>query len=176
MAKAAEVRFYFDADILGLAHIIAALRADCTYPGDPGAEINRRTRPPCTIKPDTPDPMWVPEVTRSGWIIISRDYHIRENPVERRIVRECGARMVALSGRDAPTKWGQLELLMMRWRKIEALSAEPGPFIYRASLSAFRALDLDDDGARPVRPSPRPHGGPTTGVDAGIGDGSEKLF
>jgi hypothetical protein len=39
---------------------------------------------------------------------------------------------------------GQLELLMMRWRRIEALVAEPGPFIYLASRSRFEQISLDD--------------------------------
>lgn len=30
--KPAEVRFYFDADILGLGKLISGLRPDCTYP------------------------------------------------------------------------------------------------------------------------------------------------
>jgi hypothetical protein len=30
------VRFYFDADVLGLAKVMVQLRSDVTYPGDPG--------------------------------------------------------------------------------------------------------------------------------------------
>jgi hypothetical protein len=41
-AKPATIRFYFDADVLGLAHVVAGLRSDATYPGDPGAVIKRR--------------------------------------------------------------------------------------------------------------------------------------
>jgi hypothetical protein len=37
--KEAEVRIYVDADIMGLGLILAALRNDVTYPGDPGAEF-----------------------------------------------------------------------------------------------------------------------------------------
>jgi hypothetical protein len=33
--KPATVRFYFDADVLGLAKILVQVRADVTYPGDP---------------------------------------------------------------------------------------------------------------------------------------------
>lgn len=33
--KPADVRFYFDADILGLAKLIAGLRSDVTYPAIP---------------------------------------------------------------------------------------------------------------------------------------------
>lgn len=53
--KPAEVRFYFDADILGLGKLISGLRPDCTYPGDPGDVIHKRQRPPCSItSPDLP--------------------------------------------------------------------------------------------------------------------------
>jgi hypothetical protein len=52
--------------------------------------------------------------------------------------------MVALSGQDAANKWLQLELLMRRWRNIEALLGEPGPFIYLAQRARFFALPLDD--------------------------------
>ncbi len=38
--KLATVRFYFDADILGLAKVVGMLRPDVTYPG--------RRRPPVT--------------------------------------------------------------------------------------------------------------------------------
>lgn len=140
--RRAEVRFYFDADILGLAHIIAGLRNDCTYPGDPGDTIHKRRRPPCPIT-EKDDRDWVPRVAEMGWLIISRDHNIRQNPAERRAVRESGARMVALSGQDAGNKWDQLGLLMQRWPKIEALYHEPGPFIYLASRSRMTLLDLD---------------------------------
>jgi hypothetical protein len=33
-ARPATVRFYFDADVLGVAKVVAALRSDVTYPGD----------------------------------------------------------------------------------------------------------------------------------------------
>ncbi len=140
--RRAEVRFYFDADILGVAHVIAALRPDCTYPGDPGAVIHRRRRLPCPVmKKDDED--WVPRVAELGWLIITRDHNIRENPEERRAVRVSGARMVALSGQDAGNKWDQLRLLMQRWPQLEKLAGEPGPFIWLASRSRMTLLDLD---------------------------------
>ncbi len=43
--RAAQVRIYVDADILGLGKILASLRNDVTYPGDPGADIHKRHRP-----------------------------------------------------------------------------------------------------------------------------------
>jgi hypothetical protein len=45
--RAAQVRIYVDADILGLGRILGSLRNDVTYPGDPGAVIHKRQREPC---------------------------------------------------------------------------------------------------------------------------------
>jgi hypothetical protein len=42
--RAAQVRIYVDADILGLGKILGSLRVDVTYPGDPGAVIHKRQR------------------------------------------------------------------------------------------------------------------------------------
>lgn len=140
--KPAQVRFYFDEDILKLAHTIARLRPDCTYPGDPGEEIHRRKRSACPVERGTKDTVWVPRVSQLGWLIISRDFRISENPAERRAVQEAGARMVALSGDDATQTWGQLELLMKYWRRIDELQRQPGPFIYLASRSRLKPLDL----------------------------------
>src|SRR6266566_7362711 len=54
--RAAQVRIYIDADILGLGKILASLRNDVTYPGDPGAFVHKRQRPPCPIaRPDVLD-------------------------------------------------------------------------------------------------------------------------
>ena len=72
--RAAQVRFYVDADILGLGKILGSLRNDVTYPGDPGAVIHKRQREPCPIaSPDVLDTDWIPQVAARGWLIITRD-------------------------------------------------------------------------------------------------------
>ena len=72
--RAAQVRFYVDADILGLGKILGGLRNDVTYPGDPGAVLHRRHRAPCPIaSPDVLDTDWIPEVAARGWLIVTRD-------------------------------------------------------------------------------------------------------
>lgn len=48
--------------------------------------------------------------------------------------------MVALSGRDAKTKWDQLEIVMSQWRAIEKLTALPGPFIHTATRTALNKV------------------------------------
>jgi hypothetical protein len=143
-ARPAEVRFYFDADVLGLAKLVCQERADCTYPGDPGRRIKRRERPPCPVEsPAMKDYEWIPLVAAQGWVIITRDRRIQDRPAEIRAVRDHGAKMVNLGSNDAGTTWQQLEVLMTRWREIDALPEQPGPFIYIATRrGAFRKVNL----------------------------------
>lgn len=93
-----SVRYYIDADLLGLAHILAGLRPDVTYPGDPGATVKRQVRPPCPVQdPGTKDEEWLRVVGRRGWAV-------------------------------------------SRWRDIERLRAQPGPFVYRLTRTGITAL------------------------------------
>jgi hypothetical protein len=132
--RPATVRFYFDADVLGLAKLLARERADFTYPGDPGGQIKKRVRPPCPITtPQARDEDWIPIVAAQRWLIISRDRHIQEKPAELNAVRIHNAKLVTLAGKEAGSTWAQLEVLMSQWREIEALADEPGPFIYVAT-------------------------------------------
>lgn len=144
MARPAEVRFYIDADVLGLAKVLARLRPDFTYPGDPGAVVHKRQRPPCPVtSPEVKDRIWIPQVAGLGWLIITRDSKIQQYRAELAAVRDNGARMVALGGRDAKNTWMQLELFMTQWRAIEGLTRQEGPFICTATRTgALRAIDL----------------------------------
>ena len=49
--RTAQVRLYVDADLLGLGKLLAGLRNDVTYPGDPGAVIHKRQRASCGDEP-----------------------------------------------------------------------------------------------------------------------------
>ena len=142
--KPADVRFYLDADVLGLAKLLVQVRNDVTYPGDPGGVVQKRERPACVITdPATLDEDWIPEVARRGWVIVTRDSHIQDHPAEIAAVRDNGARMVALAGAYAIGTWAQLEVFMTQWRAIERCPDEPGPFIYSATRTTFRSVGLD---------------------------------
>jgi hypothetical protein len=142
--RPAIVRFYFDADVLGLAKVLTRLRADVTYPGDPGGVVNKRSRPPCPItRTSIRDRDWIPQVAEWGWLIVTRDTRIQHRRAELTAVRSSGARMIALAAPDARTTWAQLEVFMTQWRAIEAATHEPGPFIYTATRTSLRAIDLD---------------------------------
>ena len=81
--KPAKLRFYVDADTLGLAHMLTAVRSDVTYPGDPGGTLDGRERPPCDIAPSTPDQDWIPLVAERGLVVITRDRRIAQRTAER---------------------------------------------------------------------------------------------
>lgn len=132
-----------DADILGLAKVLAPLRPDVTYPGDSGAVIHSRHRPSCKItRASTPDREWIPIVAAEEWLIITRDRAIQDHRLEVAAVLDHSARMVALSSAEAGTKWGQLEVVMSCWHDIEALEGRPGPFVFTATRSGLTEVDL----------------------------------
>ncbi|MCY4087282.1 MAG: hypothetical protein OXG37_10520 [Actinomycetia bacterium] len=124
----AQVRFYFDTDVLGLAHVVAGLRADATCPGDPGATIGGRRRPKCPIT-DTNvlDSDWIPKVAANGWTISTRDARIERRPAERQAVVNYDAEMFVITSRGNLSKWDQLEVLMSRWRQIDEQAGRPRP-------------------------------------------------
>ena len=133
-ARQAHVRFYFDADVLGLAKIIAEVRPDTTYPGDLGGKVKGgRVRPACTVTNRAEiDEVWIPETAQQNWLIITRDRRIQEHRAEIEAVRVSGARMITLAAREARNTFDQLEVLMCNWRAIERKLDEAGPFIYTA--------------------------------------------
>ncbi|RFZ51504.1 hypothetical protein MSS2_03465 [Mycobacterium marinum] len=142
--KDAEVRFYFDADILGLAHVVCSLRPDCTYPGDKGKKIKRHIRGECVIRePKTADREWIPIVATRGWVAITRDGDIQNHLSLLQLVKEYQLRLVTLTGADAGTPWRQLGILIPQWRNIESLVDREGPVVIAATRTGFRNVDID---------------------------------
>lgn len=141
--RPADVRFYVDADLVGVAKVLVSLRTDVTFPGDPGGVLHSRDRPPCPVtEVGTRDEVWIPVAAAHGWLIVTRDRHISSRPAELAAVREHGAKMVNLSSDTAGTRWEQLRVLLAHWPELEALQAVTGPFMYRASLTRLVPVDL----------------------------------
>jgi hypothetical protein len=141
-AKPAPVRYYVDADLLGLAKILVQVRGDVTYPGDPGGLTrSRRVRRPCIITdPDTEDDVWIPETAHQGLLIITRDRHIQDHRAEIEAVRSSGARMINLAGEEAVNTFAQLEVLMCQWRYVTSQPAARERAVH---------LRTDEDGTPP---------------------------
>jgi hypothetical protein len=143
--KDADVRFYFDADILGLAHIVCALRPECTYPGDPGVKIKRQIRSPCIVEnPRAKDREWIPVVGGQNWVAITRDKDIQSHLSLLQLVKEYRLRLVTLTGADAGAPWGQLGIVLPQWKNIESLVDKPGPIVVAATRTGFRHIDVDE--------------------------------
>lgn len=141
-ARPATVRFYFDADVLGVAKVVAALRYDVTYPGDPGATIHRRIRPACPITtPAARDESWIPEVACRGWLVVTRDRHTQGRP-EIAAVRDSGTKMVTLSAADAGSIWNPTGGRDDELAELEDLASQEGPFVWRATRSGLGAVNL----------------------------------
>jgi hypothetical protein len=133
------IRFYVDADLLGVAKILADLRSDVTYPGDSGGRgPDGFERPRCPIQPGDKDIDWLPQVARAGWIIISRDRHIQHRPAERATLVDSGARMFRLDARHGLNKWQQLEIIVTQWRRFEEMLELPGPWLYMVTRTTVR--------------------------------------
>lgn len=89
------------------------------------ASVSRR--PPCPIATTAaPDTERLPIVAAKEWLIISRDHNIREDIAERRAVRESGAKMAALAGNDARTKWANLSWSCGAGRESRQWPSSPG--------------------------------------------------
>ena len=111
--RPATIRFYVDADTLGLARILVGLRSDVTFPGDPGGVIHRRVRPSCPIdQTSTPDTEWIKQVAQQGWLIITRDQRIAKRYRERQAVAEHGARVIAITSKEQLDNWKILEIVI----------------------------------------------------------------
>lgn len=139
--KPAKLRFYVDADTLGLAQLLTAVRSDVTYPGDPGGVIDGRERPACDIDPATPDHEWIPLVAEKGLVVITRDRRISQRTAEKAAVREAGGRHVAITSQQPLRKFEILEVVVCQWRKIEEFTNLSGPFIYGITRTSIRKLD-----------------------------------
>jgi hypothetical protein len=79
-------------------------------------------------------------VAELGWIVITRDRHMLSRPAERFEIVQSGGRHVRLDpSKKQLRKWDQLELLMIRWKSIEAIADNPGPWVYAATRTRLRA-------------------------------------
>ena len=133
------IRFYVDADLLGTAKLLTAVRPDVTYPGDPGGRgSDGFERAPCPILPGEKDVDWLPRVADAGWVTITRDRHIQHRPAEREVLLAAKARMIRLDARHGLNKWQQLEIIVTQWRRFEELAELPGPWLYMATRTTLR--------------------------------------
>ncbi|MDP9409578.1 MAG: hypothetical protein M3P70_03590 [Actinomycetota bacterium] len=91
---------------------------------------------------ETDDDVWIPRVTRAGLAIITRDVHIESRTSEINAVLASRARMFAITSTERLDNWGLLEVVVTRWREMEAAAEDDGPFIYKVTRSGLATVDL----------------------------------
>jgi hypothetical protein len=94
-----------------------------------------------------PDEIWIPEVTRRGWVILMKDDKIRLKPLERAAVVQAGARVFCITNAQITGDEMAARLIAHR-HKIIRLSRNPGPYVYGVYTDGLKRLFPRDP--RPV--------------------------
>lgn len=80
--------------------------------------------------PNTPDTVWIPEVARRGWVLVTRDKHIRSKSLEIEALVRTGLPTFIFMQKHDPDMWGWVELVVKRWAEIKTFAAgQRRPFI-----------------------------------------------
>jgi hypothetical protein len=127
-----SVTFFFDVSIPPpVAEALAKVRDDIHWAGESGMPTR-----------DRPDEEWLKFVADQGWTAMMRDKRVRYRPGEKAALTAPGVRgafILTTSGNS--NRWEILELLVVRWRRIEEVVAnETPPFIYSITRAGVRPL------------------------------------
>ena len=81
--------------------------------------------------PSTPDHDWLPEVGRSGWILVTRDDRVRRNPAELLALKESRVGAFFLGGKDR-SRCELIQQVVRNWPRMKELAGKtPKPFAFR---------------------------------------------
>ncbi len=82
---------------------------------------------------DAPDIEWIPEVARRNWVLITKDQHIRRNPLEREAYRAAKLRGFVATGKDMNAQ--ELGDLLVRCLPgmVRRTAGKLGPSLYAIS-------------------------------------------
>jgi hypothetical protein len=91
---------------------------------------------------DEDDQVWLPEVARRGWIILTKDKRIRRRPIEKQALVASGARAFVLSSGNMRGR-EMADLLVAKLRKIERVVLKTNaPFVAVVTRTAVQVLQL----------------------------------
>ncbi|RYG59180.1 hypothetical protein EON80_26020 [bacterium] len=83
------------------------------------------------FRDDTPDVVWLPDVGKRGWNVLTRDKAIQSNPLEKRAVQNAKVGYFVLSSRDV-TGFEVAEIIVRALTAIEKIAVnQEKPFIAR---------------------------------------------
>lgn len=75
---------------------------------------------------NTPDPDWLREVGRRGWLVLTRDQNIRRKPDELAALREAGVILFALTSGNLSAQ-ETAEIVVGAWPKMKRMAAATNP-------------------------------------------------
>lgn len=92
--------------------------------------------------PDTLDSQWLPIVGSMGWVVVSKDFRIRTNPLERLALQAAGIRAFILKRGDL--RGEEMAALFLRHLPaMDRMARElPAPFVVRISASKLTRMSL----------------------------------
>ena len=77
---------------------------------------------------NTPDTDYLPELGNRGWVLVTKDRHIRTRPVEAKALAESGVTALFLGPFFGKlTFWAQATWLVNRWPEIEKFASRIDP-------------------------------------------------
>jgi predicted nuclease of predicted toxin-antitoxin system len=92
------------------------------------------------FQPGTPDAEWLPAVGRKGWVVLTKDRHVRRRPIEVQAILSSGVKAFVLTCGDLQGL-EQAALLVKVLPKIRRLCRRPGPFIATITRSGIVQID-----------------------------------
>ena len=93
---------------------------------------------------DAPDRQWIPWVGKRGWVIVTTDGRILQNPAERRALERAHIIAVFLfRGFSEMTRWAQACWLLRWWPRITSAvhQAAPGTNLHINRMGRVSELD-----------------------------------
>jgi len=80
-----------------------------------------------------PDAEWIPEVGRRGWVLITKDQHIRRNPLERSAYQSAGLRGFVVTGGDLNGPEMASLLVRLLPGMVRRVAGRAGPLMFSIS-------------------------------------------
>jgi len=86
---------------------------------------------------DAPDTKWIPEIARRDWILITKDQHIRRNPLERTAYEAAGLRGFVATGKDLSGEELGALLVQSLDGMVRRTHNRPGPLLFAISRTGM---------------------------------------
>jgi PIN like domain len=92
--------------------------------------------------PAAKDRDWLPVAAAEQWVVITRDRNILDHLSLLEAVKAHGVRLVTVDGAEGAEKWGQLEIVMTQWRRLETLHAYWSDRVAKGDNATAREVSL----------------------------------